>query len=281
LPPPGVLTPPLAGVVTSDVPAWDAATASRAQLAVNYVSMSVPLAPTFLHSVMRVDGTAEPVIELMPTSPGQPTNSLEQIAAGGDDPWLRALAKQIATLGRPVVLSFAPEANGSWYAWADDPAGFVQAWQHVHAIVGTSNVTWLWVVSAHNIGDPATQDIGAYWPGTGVVDWAGLDGYYYSPGDSFALRFNHSLSEIERWWSGPIIISETAVSPAVGPDQPTMAADIADLFHGVATDHLLGLIYFDLKPACPPECGFYHPDFRLEQYPAALTAYRQAVSGAW
>jgi len=221
--------------VTTDVPAWDAATASRAQLAVSYVSMAAPLAPSFLHSVMRTDGSAEPVIEITPTAPGQPPLSLAQIAAGQADPWLRAMAAQIASLARPVVISFAPEPNGRWYAWGQQPAAFVQAWDHVHQVIGAGWVTWMWQVSAHNAVAAAN-------------------------------------------WAGPVIIAETAVSPGLGKG---MAAAVADLFSGVAADHLLGLIYFDLN-VCPASgCGPYKQDFRLENSPAALAQFRQSVAGAW
>jgi hypothetical protein len=274
LPPPVGLTPPVAGVVTADVPGWNAMTQSTAQLAVSYVSMATPLAPSWLHSVLRVDAGAEPVIEITPTAPGQPPLTLAQITAGQADPWLAGLRGQIDTMGRPVVVSFAPEANGTWYAWSGDPAGFTAAWRHVRQVIGTNGVTWMWQVSAHNIGDPATADIGAYWPGAGQVDWAGLDGYYYSPGDNFELRFAHSLAEVGSWWAGPVIVAETAVSPATG----TMAADVADLFAGVAAHHLYGMVYLNLKP---DGGGFYHPDFRLENYPDALAAYVKAVNDPW
>jgi hypothetical protein len=287
LPPVSQLVPPLAGVVTQDVPGWDAMTASHAQLAVSYVSMAVPLAPTFLHSVMRADDGAEPVIEIVPTSPGQPKLTLEQISGGTADTWLRELAAQIATLGRPVVVSFAPEANGSWYAWSNDAPGFVAAWQHVHQVIGTSWVTWMWQMSATPTFSTSAS---AWWPGSGVVDWVGLDGYLYAPGDSFSLRFTAALGAVERWWSGPVIIAETAVSPALNVATPppppapgSQAAGITDLFNGVAADHLLGLIYFDLNvcPPLPSGCGPFKQDFVLQNNPDAVAAYRQAVSGSW
>jgi hypothetical protein len=286
LPPVNQLVPPLAGVVTTDVPGWDAATSSHAQLAVSYVSMAVPLAPTFLHSVMRVDDGAEPVIEILPTSPGQPVLTLEQIASGSADAWLGALAAQITALGRPVVLSFAPEADGSWYAWSHDPVGFRAAWQHVHQVIGTSWVTWMWQMSATPTFSSATM--AAWWPGSGEVDWVGLDGYLYAPGDSFALRFTAALAAVEGLWGGPIIIAETSVAPALDTTTPppppapgSQAAGVNDLFNGVAAYHLLGLIYFDLNVCPPAGCGPYKQDFRIEANPAAVTAYRQAVNGSW
>ena len=301
-PPPGAglpavvpLIPPLEGVVTTDVPAWNQLTGTTAELAVSYVSMSAPLAPTFLHSAMRVAAGATPVIEMTPGAFGQAPLTLAQIAAGAADPWLAALKAQIAELGRPVVLSFAPEPNGSWYSWGLDPAGFKAAWTHVHAAIGTPGVTWMWQPSAVGPGgarNPVTgklitDDIAPYWPGPGEVDWVGLDGYYYRPSDTFTSRFGGALAELGRppiSWTGPVIIGETAVSPFTGPGATAPdPAKITDLFAGVAAHQLLGLIYFDLKPACPPQCqqDGIPRDFRLEQYPAAAAAYKAAVAGAW
>ena len=281
------LTPPLAGVATADVAGWDAMTQSRAQLAVRYVSMAKPLAPSFVHAAMRTSAGAVPVIEITPTAPGQPALSLKAITAGDADGWLTALRDQIRLLHRPVVISFAPEANGHWYAWGGDPAGFVAAWRHVHAIIGGSQwwVTWMWQVSARNANDPATDDFTPYWPGGDVVDWVGLDGYYYQARDTFQSKFGASLAEVQRIWGGPVLIGETGVAPVdvLGATTPPdrMAAGIADLFAGVASRGLLGLIYFDLPPACPPQCGRFHPDVRLDGQPAALAAYTKAVNGQW
>jgi mannan endo-1,4-beta-mannosidase len=254
-------------------------TRSRAQLSVRYVSMARPLAPSFLHSAMRTAAGATPVIEITPTAPGQPPVSLADIIAGNRDGWLKAFRNQVQALHRPVVVSFAPEPNGRWYSWGQDPAGFTAAYRHAHAIIGGTDhwVTWLWQVSARNPGDPATSDVRAYWPGGDVVNWAGLDGYYYLPADTFESRFGYTIREVQGWWGGPILIAETGASPATGHQ----AKDITDLFNGVYKYGLLGLIYFDLPPACPPQCGPFHPDVRLDNAPDALKAYIAAVSGAW
>jgi hypothetical protein len=279
LPPPQTLTPPLEGVVDSDVAAWDQVTASRAQLSVRYVSMSRPLAPTWLHSTIRDAAGAEPVIEITPTAPGQPALSLKAITAGQADPWLRQLAAQVAALGHPVVVSFAPEANGTWYAWSrEGPAAFQAAWRHVHAVIGTAGVTWLWQVSASNPADPSAAEVAPYWPGADVVDWVGLDGYFWRTADTFNSRFAHTLGQVTALGK-PVLIAETGVSPAdVDTGKPLdMAAAMGSLFAGVAARGLLGMVYFDLPPG-PQQGGPFHPDFRLARYPSALTAYRKAIS---
>ena len=71
--------------------------------------------------------------------------------------------------------------------------------------------------------------------------------------------------------------AETGVSPATGHQ----AAGVTQLFAGVAKYGLLGLVYFNLPPNCPPQCGPYHPDVRLDRSPAALAAYQEAVNAQW
>src|SRR5215471_11825379 len=218
-------------------------TGTSAELAVSYVSMAQPLAPSFLHSAMRVAAGATPVIEMTPSAFGQQPLSLTQIAAGQADTWLNDLRQQIGTLGRPVILSFAPEPNGTWYQWGTQPAAFVTAWDHVHAVIGTGNVTWMWQPSAVNPGGSfnalhklITDDMKAYWPGPGEVDWVGLDGYYYTPADTFHSRFAGALGELSGTlgWHGPVIIGETAVSPFTGKSEVAPdPAKITDLFAGV------------------------------------------------
>lgn len=274
LPPPVPQSVPLEGVITDNVATWNADTQSRAELAGRFVSMARPLPSTWLHSLMRVSAGAEPVIEVTPTAPGQPVVTLADITAGKRDGWLANLRAQIDALGRPVVISFAPEANGDWYSWGRDPAGLVAAWHHVHSVLGTAGITWLWQVSA--VADPT--GLRPYWPGPAEVDWVGLDGYYYFGWNTFAQRFQASLTEVGGFWSGQVLIAESAVSPNVG-DGAAMASKITDLFAGVGgCQHCIGLVYFNLRPTGG---GFYHPDFRLERYPAALAAYTKAVNGSW
>jgi hypothetical protein len=263
-------------VATADVGHWNQITGSRAQLVIRYVSLARPLAPWFLHGAMRTALGATPVLELTPTAPGQPPVSLADIVAGRKDGWLKAFRDQVQALHRPVIVSFAPEMNGRWYSWGQDPAGFVHAWRHAHAIIGGTDhwVTWMFQPSARNPGDPATSDFRAYWPGGDVVDWFGMDGYLYRPADTFESRFGASIREAESFWGGPILIAETAVSPATGH----IATGITDLFAGVAKYGLLGLVYLNLQPNGG---GFYHPDFRLDNQPDALKAYTEAVNNPW
>ena len=135
------------GVASGSIPRFDKATRVRASLAVAYTSMSTPISPHFVSwARLHADG-AEPVIEILPRG-----HSLRGIASGSGDRWLRQLRAQITT---PVVVSFAPEANGPWYTWGNNPRAYITAWRHVHRVLGTQHITWLWQMSSRPSARPS------------------------------------------------------------------------------------------------------------------------------
>jgi hypothetical protein len=176
---------------------------------------------------------AEPVLQLMPDM------SMAGFAAGRDDAYLHRLAQQVRGYGNPVVLSFAPEANGDWYhyGWPHvPPAQYRAAWKHVMAqFSGVPNVTWMDTV---NIPYQGSGPLGDYIiPGVMI----GIDGYYDSlSGHSFQEVFGSTLAQVRARTHAPVMISETAI-----PGHTGQAAHIPDLIHSVKDHHLVGLIWFN------------------------------------
>jgi Glycosyl hydrolase family 26 len=207
---------------------------------------------------------AEPFVQMEPVGA-----SLASIAAGKYDRYLDTYADQVRAFGHPVILSFAAEANGSWYTWGagHTPARqFVAAWRHVVDVFraqGASNVTWLWTVNAVNA---TFAPLRQWWPGAAYVDWVGIDGYYFRAVDTFGSVFGMTITQVRALTGDPILLSETAVGPLAG------AGKIAGLFAGARADHLAGLIWFDQAQ----HDGLYHQDWRLEDSPARLAAFRNA-----
>ncbi len=197
--------------------------------------------------------------------------SMAAIAAGHWDNYLHRFAAQVRHYGGPVVMSFAPEADGVWYPWGyhhTDPARWVAAWRHVVTLFrgsGASNVTWLWDMSAEN---RATGRVRAWWPGAGYVDWVGIDGYYITRADTFQTVFGRTVTDIRAFTKRPILLSEVGIGPVAG-----QAAKLPGLFAGIRRRHLLGLIYFDVTQ----HAGQFHQDWRLEGHPAAVAAFRAGV----
>ncbi len=208
---------------------------------------------------------AEPFVQMEPVGA-----SLQSIADGRYDRYLKTYADQVRGYGYPVVLSFAAEMNGDWYAWGSGhtPARvFVAAWRHMVDVFRAEharNVTWLWTVNSVNA---SSVPLRPWWPGAGYVDWVGVDGYFYRQADTFASVFGTTITQVRGFTSAPILISETAVGPVAG------AAKVADLFDGARTARVAGLVWFDQAQ----HDGIYHQDWRLEDNPVMLAAFRRAT----
>lgn len=211
---------------------------------------------------------AEPFVQMEPVG-----TDLASIAAGGSDGYLRAYADQVRRYGHPVILSFAAEMNGDWYTWGagqTSPRVFVKAWRHVVGTFrdrGATNVAWLWTVFSTQNGSTRLR---AWWPGSRWVNMVGIDGYYYFRHDTFGKVFGSTVTEIRSFTRDPILISETSAGPRTA-DQP---GKIADLFAGIRADHLSGLVWFDESQ----NQGAYHQDWRLEDNPAAVDAFRRSAA---
>ena len=199
--------------------------------------------------------------------------SIPQIAAGAYDTYLRSYADSVRDFGHPVIIGFGHEMNAPWYSWGYGrvpPATFVRAWRHVVTLFrdqGARNVTWLWTIQADTSG---TGPVRSWWPGANYVTWVGIDGYYYRRSDTFASVFGRTISDVREFTAKPVLLSETAVGPRAG-----QAAKIRDLFTGMRRYATLGLVWFDMAQ----HQGIYHQDWRIENSPAAETAFRQGVRG--
>ncbi|MEA3493678.1 MAG: glycosyl hydrolase [Candidatus Margulisiibacteriota bacterium] len=102
--------------------------------------------------------------------------SLEDIVAGKFDQLLIKFAKGAKAFGKPVFVSFAHEMNSDWYPWAGNPALYIKAWRHVHAVMkkaGACNITWVWNPDVSSRPDK-------YYPGRKYVDWVAPDGYNWT-----------------------------------------------------------------------------------------------------
>jgi hypothetical protein len=119
-----------------------------------------------------------------------------------------ALLAEVNAGGVPVLLRFAHEMNGSWYAWGQQPADYVETFRRVAAAVhaGAPGTQTLWApnygggypfpVGAH-VAQPGTPDFAVldtdgdgaltgaddpyapYYPGDDAVDWVGMSLYHW------------------------------------------------------------------------------------------------------
>jgi hypothetical protein len=198
--------------------------------------------------------------------------SVAGIAAGNYDGYLRSYADSVRHFGSPVIIGFGHEMNAPWYSWGYKhvaPSVFVAAWRHIVTLFrgqGADNVTWLWTISADG---SATGPVASWWPGAGYVTWAGIDGYYVRPSDTFARVFGTTIDQVRAFTDKPVLLSQTAVGPAAG-----QFLKIRNLFAGMHKYGTLGLVWFD---QAQPN-GTHQPDWRLEDSPTAEAAFRLGES---
>jgi mannan endo-1,4-beta-mannosidase len=257
------------GVYAAQVPgsyagvtAFTTSTGVRPELVMYYSGWLEPFQAAFAEAAAIHH--AVPLVQIEPTK-----ISLYAIAHGRYDAYLNAYAEAVSSYGYPVILSFGHEMNGTWYSWGaghSSPAAFVAAWRHVVTLfrrAGADNVTWLWTVNIIDdtehgrIANPAP-----WWPGSGYVNWVGIDGYYYEPSWRFTSLFGPTIIAVRELTRDPIIIAETGASTAA--DKP---AKISDLFAGIRAYGLLGFVWFD---------SIGHKDWRIDT-PAAIAALRKGA----
>ena len=241
-------------------------TVSRQPNLVGYFSgWAQPFATSFAER-LRARGII-PFVQIDPTYA-----SVQAIAAGSYDDYLRTYASSVRAFGHAVVIGFGHEMNAPWYSWGYThvrPATFVAAWDHIVRLFrgeGADNVTWLWTI---NQDRPGTGPIASWWPGAKYVTWVGIDGYYFRPSDTFATVFGSTIGQVRRLTGKPILLSETAVGPRAG-----QFTKISDLFSGMREYQTLGLVWFDKVQ----NNGIYHQDWRIENDPQAEAAFRLGLS---
>jgi hypothetical protein len=167
--------------------------------------------------------------------------SWADVARGKFDDTLSAQARGVASLKRPVFVTFEQEANQrTKLGVAGDAAEFKAAWRHLHDLyesAGATNAVWTWVMT----GNPDNLDRAAsLWPGNDVVDWISWNVYNQSGCHSGTVdqdKFKSFDDEVKPFHdfvnkrgasigmdsSKPMMISEAG--SVRYPDAPELSAD--------------------------------------------------------
>ncbi|MFN2321768.1 MAG: glycoside hydrolase family 26 protein [Trueperaceae bacterium] len=202
--------------------------------------------------------------------------SVDDIAAGAYDGYLRSWADGLAAAAGIVYLRPFPEMNGDWVPWNGDPDGLVAAWTRMTALfdeAGASNVRWVW---GPNVTDEPRTDANRmerYYPGAGHVDVLALSGYNWGatrPGigwRSFEEIFEDAYARLVDLGTQPVWIAEMASSDEGGDK----AAWIRDLFASTAFPRLEALVWFDENKEA---------DWRLTSAPDVVAAVQNSLGVA-
>lgn len=217
-------------------------------------------------------GGAVPMISLEPQTSSGGRIKLSKIARGRYDGYLRAAARTAAAWGKPLMIRFGEEMNGTWYPWSpahgNSARSFVAAWRHVVRLFrreGARNVRWVWTPYV----DPNRNiPFARFYPGDGYVDWAGLDGYNWGgafPWRSFRSLFASSYHRLVRITSRPLMIGEVGSGEVGGSKAAWLRSMLRrDL---PRMTHIRAVVWFDARDS--------RGDFRVQASRAALRAFRR------
>jgi mannan endo-1,4-beta-mannosidase len=251
------------GVVSYNLYKFDVGCDCTPNIAARYIHVGANIDLTAARETLAAG--AVPLLELEPYS-----MSLASIASGAEDQWLAKYARAVAALHAPVIMSFAPEANGDWYSWSyphNAPSAFVAAWQHVVTVfrlVGASDVRWAWIM---NVNFQDSENIARLWPGSSYVNILGLDGYFTTTA-SFQEVFGPTIVDMRTLSADPLLITETAAAPGAGK-----LSMLREIISGVSEYDLAGFIWFDVKQ----HGNIRRQNWLLEDDPAAFQLFRHQV----
>ncbi|HZS93299.1 MAG TPA: glycosyl hydrolase [Chloroflexota bacterium] len=210
--------------------------------------------------------------------------SLNAVASGSFDSYIRSFADSLRSYNQPVLLRFDAEMNNGCNGC--DASAFVAAWRHIHDIFeqeGATNVEWVWCPDVDWDGQ---HPFAAYYPGSAYVDWLGLDGYNrpYIGYEWFSRIFSASLRELQAIDpSAPVMIGETASSEATADEAAagkTKAAWIADAYGtGIPSfPRIKAVVWFNQDTSAQDGCSC---NWMIESSPAATQAYAVAVASSY
>lgn len=209
-----------------------------------------------------------------PTPAATADDVLRRIAAGECDAFLTRWADALAewrsgpdgSVGtdddRRLYLRPMHEPNGDWYPWAPaggacPPATYVAAWRRAHRAVTDAGVTgdhalWIWAVNHVDVGDVTAEEL---FPGEGVVDLVGVDGFNWgasrpwSEWQSPSEVFGDMIERMRSHTSLPVCVPEfgcTSVT-ADGGDPVRKSRWLREAFSYFADEDLPMAAHFDVE----------------------------------
>lgn len=210
---------------------------------------------------------------------------------------LTAIARELAAVKIPVFLRFASEMNmEGTNAWHGDPAAYVSWFRRVATIMRREapNVAMVWnpfdIVQPEGVKATALE----YYPGDEYVDWVGVNFYsdYYLSGraDQPGAGLD-PLQRLDYWYrifagSKPLMVGEfgiahTVLSPGRADVSRWAAFNIRKFYRTLPLlyPRVKAVVYFDLNESDPLYTQAKVSDYRLDDNPEVLTAYREAIAG--
>jgi mannan endo-1,4-beta-mannosidase len=225
------------GIISYNLPVFEQQTKIFPSITAKYFGWGTSF-PTAQILANHSSGT-ETLIVLEPQK-----QNLGKLASGKYDSYLKKWAAADKALGLPIILSFAPEANGNWYPWGEghiSAALYKKLFQHVHNVLlkdGAKHITWMWQVDRSSRN---TEVLSKIWPGRAYVNVIGLDGQLASKTATFTNVFGATYGQIRKFTTVPVILSEVGIKASSNRPKQVTA-----LFASAHKTPLAALIFFDV-----------------------------------
>ena len=219
---------------------------------------------------------AVPLVTWEPQTARGEAIPLRDIVDGRHDRYIRQSAEAAAAWGKPIMLRFAQEMNGTWYPWGRGVDGntareYREAWHHIFWVFrnhGAGNVRWIW---SPNEDAGGGHPLAIFYPGDEFVDWVGIDGFCWGGSvgwPSFTSIFGSTYDRILKITSKPIMIAETAAGEEGGDKAEWITSALER--EAPRFENVRALVWFnDEDPRA---------DFRVNSSPASLRAFRAAAA---
>jgi len=231
-----------------------------------------------------------PLIRVLPRSVDYETDAVDPILRldymnrGDFDAQIKQWADVAKQLPFPVLVEFAPEANGNWYQWSgtfydNGPALYQAVYQRFINICrqeGATNITW--VFHMNNLSNPATANntMAQYYPGDSYIDWLGISvvGALYQTDywDNFTDLLDPGYTEMAAVsTTKPIAIVEASVIESL-QDPNKKAGWITDAYNAMKSGSYPRIKAFSFwsEPSWTTEGN----DLRVDSSPQTLAAAR-------
>lgn len=228
--------------------------------------------------------------------------SLLRIIAGDHDAYIDMWAQKARAFGRPMIVSFANEMNGTWFPWSgihyggdkvvpnsdppqyEGPETFKKAYRHVVDRVraqGATNVQWVLHLMNYSLPQDEWNLAAQYYPGPEYCDWLGfsLYGAQFADDDwaAFPPLLDWPYEELRRIdASKPVMVCEWGVGefPHLGSKADWMRDGFRTM-RDAKYPNLKACVYWHER--WQNDDGRYS-NLRVNSTPAALEAYRQGVA---
>jgi hypothetical protein len=173
--------------------------------------------------------------------------TISQIAAGQADAKIDAMAAVLASFGGTVLLRFAHEFNGSWYAYGytkDSAPTYAAAFKRVASRVKAKAPKTKMVWCPNILGGTSVTDPGPYYPGDDSVEIVGVDGYSYDAALPSSRVFRPTVDRLKQIAPGkPIYICETGCREL--PGKPEWIAHLLEVGLPKELPEIKGFTYFN------------------------------------